>query len=98
MKEPRVKTKIRENDMPECEELIKLQRRLEVHIKTCTEDRTVNADRHKKSMEAIEALTATTQGVVEAWVVINGFHRFVKWLSGFAVLGGAIVWIQQTFK
>ena len=91
--------------MPVNEELIRLQRRLESHIEDYRDFGYLNEMRHckhearqDKNLEAIEMLTVTTQGVVDAWVFANGFHRFVKWLSGFAFLGGAIAWLQHTFK
>ena len=91
--------------MAENEELIKIQRRLEDHLEAYRDNNYTNEARHlkheemyKKNMEAIDKLAATTQGVVDAWIFANSFHRFVKWLSGFAFLGGIIAWLQHTFK
>lgn len=97
--------KMRGSDMSDNEEVIKLQRRLEQHLDTYRNDAFIIEARfvkheamQEKNLEAIDRLTATTQGVVDAWVFANGFHRFIKWLSGFAFLGGAIAWLQHTFK
>lgn len=53
---------------------------------------------YKKTIDAIERLAAATQGVVDAWVVVNGFQRFIKWLSGFAILGIAGKWLYEHFS
>lgn len=42
-------------------------------------------------------LTEATRGVVEAWQTSANVGRFVKWLSGFAVLGAAYTWWIKNF-
>ncbi len=44
------------------------------------------------NLKAIEALTKSTSGLVEAWTVANGFQRFIVWTSKFAVVGTAALW------
>lgn len=55
---------------------------------------------HQTTLESIEALieaneatVKATAGVVDAWTTVNNFQRFVKWLSSFAILGGALAWL-----
>lgn len=59
---------------------------------------------HERNMEAIKRtnnnvteLAASVKGLVEAWTVANGIRKLVIWLSSFAALGGAAVWIARTF-
>lgn len=47
--------------------------------------------KHEQTLEAISQLTSSTQDVVDAWKVASGLQRFVKWLSGFAVVVGAAI-------
>ena len=91
--------------MPSDAEVIELKRRLEDHIADyrvhCAEEeaKTIrHEEMYEKNMVAIATLVTSTQGVVDAWVFANSFHRFIKWLSGFALLGAAITWLQHTFK
>lgn len=53
--------------------------------------------KHEQNMQAIAELTAATQDVVAAWKVANGLQRFVKWLSGFAVVGAVITFVSNHF-
>ena len=79
--------------------IIALQKRLDHHSD--------EFDRHVKDEEirwnkllsvtesnatAIEDLAASTKGVVDAWQTSTNVGRFVKWLSGFAVIGAAYTW------
>jgi hypothetical protein len=48
---------------------------------------------HEQNMEAIKALTEATSAVVNAWTVAAGLQKFVKWISSFAVVGAAIMWV-----
>ena len=41
--------------------------------------------------EAINRLSASTQGMVEAWTTANGVAKFVKWVSGLVVGGLALL-------
>lgn len=50
------------------------------------------------TMKAINELTVATKGVVDAWTIANGFQKFVKWLSGFSVLGAVIAWCVINLK
>ena len=52
---------------------------------------------YEKNMEAIAKLTESTQGVVDAWSTANNLHKFIKWLSGLAVVGTAFTWLAKTF-
>lgn len=51
----------------------------------------------ESNLRAIEALTKATAGLVNAWTVANGVNRFVVWLSKFAVLGTACIWVARKF-
>ena len=53
---------------------------------------------HEKNMAAIAALTASTQGVVDAWQTIYNFQKFIKWLGGFSILIAVIVYIIKNIK
>ena len=44
----------------------------------------------EKNTENIRDLTIATKGLVDAWTAANAFHKLLKWLSSFAVLGAAI--------
>jgi hypothetical protein len=48
---------------------------------------------HEQNMEAIKALTIATSNVVNAWTVASGLQKFIKWISSFAVVGAAIMWV-----
>jgi hypothetical protein len=83
-------------------EIESLKRRFETHL----EDYRVNVSReldknlrqdelHRQNMEAIAALTKSTQDVVDAWVFANTFQKFIKWASGFALIAVFINWLQQ---
>lgn len=59
----------------------------------------------KQNTETIGQLTAATAGVIEVYAAGQGviktgaaFGRFVKWLSGFAILSGAITWVYSLFN
>lgn len=58
----------------------------------------------KENTKAIGQLTAATAGIIEVYAagqsvikVGSAFGRFVKWLSGFAILGGAVTWAYNLF-
>lgn len=81
-----------------------LRRELDSHkeafIKHVNEDQ-LRWDRLLVAQEAntksIEALTHATQGLVDAWSAASAFQRFIKWLSGFALLGAGITWFVSKF-
>ena len=80
-------------------ELARLNRRFEDHLddyrEHVSDDLVKHArqdEMHEQNMEAISALTKSTQGVVDGWVFANNVQRFIKWLSGFAVFAGLISW------
>lgn len=55
--------------------------------------------KHEQNMEAIAKLTKATQGVVDAWSVVTGIQKFLKWVSGFAVIGVAAKFLlEHVFK
>ena len=47
----------------------------------------------QKNTESIATLTEATQGLVDGWIVVNAFQRFVKWASGFAIVGAFFAWL-----
>jgi hypothetical protein len=53
--------------------------------------------KHEETMTAIANLTSATADVVDAWKVANGLQRFVKWLSGFAVIGAVMAYFATQF-
>jgi hypothetical protein len=48
---------------------------------------------HEQNMEAIKALTVATSNVVNAWTVASGLQKFIKWISSFAVVVVAGMWV-----
>ena len=86
---------IRRTDLPEDEELIRLQRRFDDHLEHYEEYKKISHVCHEQNMEAIAAVTAGTAGIVQAWKVANSFQKFVRWLSAFAVLGAAVTWASS---
>lgn len=42
---------------------------------------------HDQNMEAIRALTRSTQGVVDVYTTVDRVQKFAKWVAGFAVIG-----------
>lgn len=93
---------MRSTDVPSDAELIKLHRKVDNHIMDYKQHVAENelcyirqTEQHEKNMEAIAHLTQSTQGVVDAWSAASSFQRFVKWLSGFALIGIAITWFSD---
>jgi hypothetical protein len=81
-------------------ELQKLGDRMDTHLeqyrvdcKDFTERQIKIQLAHEQNMEAIKALTEATSAVVNAWTVAAGLQKFIKWISSFAVVGAAIMWI-----
>lgn len=89
-----------------------LQQKLDNHIEEFNKFRAREDDRwanliacQERNTRSIESLSASTRGMVEVWEAANGTVKvlsalgsFVKWLSGFAIIGGMITWIVQHFK
>lgn len=53
---------------------------------------------------AINRLAESSSDLLSAWEaatgtvkVLSAIGKFIKWLSGFAIIGGAITWIVQHF-
>lgn len=91
--------------MTEREDIVMLTEKLDTHIDTYNKyvreqhEITIRQDiAYTKNMEAIAALTKSTQGVVDAWSAANNFQKFIKWLSGFAVIGAIISWFITEIK
>ena len=77
-----------------------LEDKLDSHIKAFDEyklalahTQAVHEEAYRNNMRAITDLTEATKGLVDAWTAANTFHKFVKWLSSFTVLGVAIAWL-----
>lgn len=58
-----------------------------------------------ENTEAVKDLSRNTKDIVEAWQAAEGvvkfgstLGKFVKWLSGFAVLGGILHWLGFDIK
>ena len=93
-------------------QLILLQQKLDNHIedykKHCEEennrwDHLIVAQ--ERNTQSIQELTVATRDIVTVWQAADGtmktmsaIGKFVKWLSGFAVIGIAIKWIFEHFK
>lgn len=84
------------------EEIAKLDKKLTTHIKEHSdhvrEQYEINVRQDAaflKNMEAIAALTKSTQVLVDACVAVSSFRKFLKWLSGFAIVGGVIAWLSE---
>lgn len=56
-------------------------------------DLSINTQQEKNTV-AIAALTKSTQGLVDAWSAAQSFQRFIKWLSGFAILVALVSWFS----
>lgn len=82
------------------------------HIRECDErwDHIIESqqqtnDSIDKLVKCTSDLHESTKGVVEAWETGTGVikfggavGRFIKWLAGFAVLGGVISWLTNHLK
>lgn len=58
----------------------------------------------ERNTESIKELTEATRDIVKVWQAADGtmktmsvLGKFVKWLSGFAVVGVAIKWVIEYF-
>lgn len=51
----------------------------------------------EQNTAAIQQLTHSTQGLVDAWLAANTLQKFIKWASSFAILGGFIAWAAKKF-
>ena len=81
------------------------KKRLDEHLVEYSKDRAEYLEGYKQlkdlqqaNAEAIGQLITSTQGLVDVWTVANGFQRFFKWLSGFAVASAAVVWLITNIK
>lgn len=64
-----------------------------------------NTQSIRELTESTKALTDSTKDIVSAWQAANGtvktmsiVGQFVKWLSGFAVVGVAVTWVFDHFS
>ena len=98
-------TKIRSTDMPEDEELIALKRRLDRHL----DEYRLHILEHEKreqnlllaqevNAKNVAELTAATKGLVDAWNAANFLQGFIKWLSGFSIVGALVAWWADLIK
>ncbi len=95
---------IRVTSMREEEEVNKLKRRFNDHIETYREHRTLDAEyntmqdrRIQETSESVSQLVESTQGLVDTWSTARNIQRFVKWISGFAVIVIFITWLSNKF-
>lgn len=93
------------------EKIVVLQSRLDDHILEFRRHSEEEAERWNKLIEITQEnskntamLIESTHDMVEAWntassVVKAGtvLGKFIKWLSGFAVVGAAAVWVIEHF-
>ena len=93
-------------------QIILLQEKLDNHIdeyKKHCEDEEKRWDHlivaQERNTQSIKELTEATRDIVNVWQAADGtiktmsvFGKFVKWLSGFAVIGVAVKWLFDHFK
>lgn len=72
-----------------------LERKLEAHILEDAKVHTSYDARLEQQMTNVDKLVMSTQGLVDAWTVANGLHKFIKWISGFAIVIAAAIWIAK---
>ena len=84
--------------------LILLQDKMDTHIeehRRCAVNERRRWDRliviTEANAKCIHDLTEATEGVIDAWRTGTNLGKFVKWLSGFAIIGGAITWLIKHF-
>ena len=90
---------------------LKHQKKLiEIHIERFRMHEIEEVNRHdnflvsqNEQKEAINNLTVSTKGMVEAWEAANGaikvannIGKLMKWLSSFAVIGGLYIWFKNS--
>lgn len=80
-------------------ELEKLNHKLDLHISDHDRCKAEYLERYAaidkqqaENTKAIADLTKATEGLVTAWNAANAMQRFVKWFSGFALIGAVISW------
>ena len=87
----------------------KLQEALELHIKEFEMHVEAENDRwlhlinlQEQNAKSITALAESTKDLVEAWKAADGaikvgaaFGRFVKWLTGIAIVGIGVSWLIE---
>jgi len=87
--------------------VVVLQQRLEAHIEDFNEHKKEEYERWERLMKITEAnakairdLSESTKDLISAWRAATGavkvgsaLGNFIKWLSGFAVVGAAIAWL-----
>lgn len=92
-------------------QLLLLQEKLDNHIKEYHEHREEQRKQwdsllnmQRKNTEAITQLTDSTKDLVNVWQAADGtmkslsaLGRFVKWLSGFAVIGVIASYVSKLF-
>lgn len=98
-------TKLRSTDMPEDEEFIALQRRLDRHLDEYRLDTIEREHRDKQQALAHEAntkniaeLTEAVKPLVDAMTAAMVLQRFIKWTTGFSGVAVFIAWYNDLFK
>ena len=76
----------------ESERISMLEVELAAHKEDYEKQRTIEDERHSKTMTEIAGIVEATAGIVDAWTTANSVQRFIKWLGGFGVLAAAIAW------
>jgi hypothetical protein len=86
-------------------EVRELENRLNQHINGYQMDKLRDEARWDKMLSAQETnthevaiLTESTRSLVEGWRTATSLGQFLKWLSGFAILGFIIPWIADIIK
>jgi len=84
--------------------LVALNKKLDQHLndhkvyEVTYEARCVKQEEEsRRTIEAIEKLTKATTEIVEAWRVVKGIQKFVKWASTFTAIGLLLSWLHYKF-
>lgn len=94
------------------EQLILLQEKVDNHIEEYHTHREEENERwihllesQEKNALAINNLADSSRDLLEAWQaatgtvkVLSAIGKFIKWLSGFAIIGAFITWCVQHFS
>lgn len=92
-----IKDRTRCTDAPKATGSILMQRKLDAHIIFC-EERNLQQDLYiqkllqaqEQTTKSIDALVASTQGLVDSWKFLFALRSFILWVSAFTIPAGAL--------
>ena len=76
-------------------ELRLVENKIDTHIAEIDAWRSAQKELQEKNTANIAEVVAATQPLVDALIAVNAFHKFVKWCSGFAIVGAAAAWLSD---